>query len=334
MHTGACGVGTVSRGRLVHHAQPTSCGRRSSLPPARGHCAGARERRSTRERAWLALARGCAAGRRTAGQSTPRTLRAPSQAAADAGLGASEDLQGRTVVVVGLALSGRAAAQLALARGAHVVGVDLNTTAVPLEVRGEALGQSRRACEVARGAGRSYTTSLFHPSISTRATPTAASALGVRASQTLTPRGNARARTTVVQAEPENAAAAAQRRVRTELGPHRRATFLAAHTLVLSPGVPPTQADVAAAAAAGVRVISELEFAYQALPPGLPIAAVTGTNGKSTVTTFTGQLLSACNLRTFVGAFPPAVLPPSSHSFVGPVSVLSTCRSPPPSAAE
>jgi phosphoglycerate dehydrogenase-like enzyme len=49
--------------------------------------------------------------------------------------GAEGDLQGRTVVVVGLALSGRAAAQLALARGAHVVGVDLNMDAVSLEVR-------------------------------------------------------------------------------------------------------------------------------------------------------------------------------------------------------
>lgn len=127
----------------------------------------------------------------------------------------------------------------------------------------------------------------------------------------------------MVQAEPENAVAAAQRRVRTELGPHRRATFLAAHTLVLSPGVPPTQADVAAAAALGVRVLSELEFAYQALPPGLRIAAVTGTNGKSTVTTFTGQLLSSCNLRTFVGAPALAFLPPYVHWCGEPLSALS-----------
>jgi len=152
--------------------------------------------------------------------------------------------------------------------------------------------------------------------------PKAASALGARASNPNPPQRH-RAWTTVGQAEPENAAAAAQWRVRTELGPHRRATFLAAHTLVLSPGVPPTQADVAAAAAAGVRVLSELEFAYQALPPGLPIAAVTGTNGKSTVTTFTGQLLSACNLRTFVGAPPAAVFPPQ-HTRVGSRCRLST----------
>ena len=139
------------------------------LPPARVHCGGARERRATRERAWLAAALGYAAGRWTAGQSTPRALRVRSQAAADAGLGARDDLQGRTVVVVGLALSGRAAAQLALARGAHVVGVDLNTTAVPLEVSVRAgRGSDDRV-------GRTHAPSLFHPSISTRATATKSS---------------------------------------------------------------------------------------------------------------------------------------------------------------
>ena len=43
------------------------------------------------------------------------------------------DLTGETVVVVGLGASGRAAARLALARGAHVVGVDANAAAQALE---------------------------------------------------------------------------------------------------------------------------------------------------------------------------------------------------------
>jgi hypothetical protein len=41
------------------------------------------------------------------------------------------------------------------------------------------------------------------------------------------------------------------------------------------------------------------------------------------VTTFTGQLLSACNLRTFVGAPPAAVFPPQ-HTRVGSRCRLST----------
>lgn len=37
------------------------------------------------------------------------------------------------------------------------------------------------------------------------------------------------------------------KRVHTELGPHKRETLLKASQLVLSPGVPLTQADIAAA---------------------------------------------------------------------------------------
>lgn len=40
----------------------------------------------------------------------------------------------------------------------------------------------------------------------------------------------------------------------------------------------------------GVPTISELGFATAALPKPVKVAAVTGTNGKSTVTTFTGQV--------------------------------------------
>ena len=70
---------------------------------------------------------------------------------------------------------------------------------------------------------------------------------------------------------------------------------------MLSPGVPPSQPDLAAALAAGVPALSEVAFAYDALPEGLPLAAVTGTNGKSTTTTFLGQLLEACGGKPFVG---------------------------------
>ncbi|CAI5495797.1 unnamed protein product, partial [Closterium sp. Naga37s-1] len=59
-------------------------------------------------------------------------------------------------------------------------------------------------------------------------------------------------------------------------------------------------------------MLSELAFAYDSLPPGLPIAAVTGTNGKSTVATFAGQvmmtwqvltwnILESIRIHTFVG---------------------------------
>lgn len=84
-----------------------------------------------------------------------------------------------------------------------------------------------------------------------------------------------------------------------ELGPHRRETFLRADTIVVSPGVPAAQPDVAAARAAGIDVVGELAFAWRALP--LPAIAVTGTNGKSTVTSFVGHLLRTLGRRVFAG---------------------------------
>ncbi len=84
-----------------------------------------------------------------------------------------------------------------------------------------------------------------------------------------------------------------------ELGPHRRETFTSADLIVVSPGVLPTQPDIVAAEAAGVQVMGEIGFAAEFLD--LPTIGVTGTNGKSTVTWFTGQLLEAAGMRPFVG---------------------------------
>lgn len=131
-------------------------------------------------------------------------------------------LAGRRVVVVGLGLSGRAAASLCAARGATVTGVDLRS-------------------DVAEIPG-----------------------------------------------------------VAVERGPHRPATFATADLIVVSPGVPYDQPDVRAAEARGVAVIGELGLAA-ALLGDVPVIGVTGTNGKSTVTSFTGQILAAAGRRAFVG---------------------------------
>ncbi len=84
-----------------------------------------------------------------------------------------------------------------------------------------------------------------------------------------------------------------------ELGPHRRERFEDADTIVVSPGIPPSQPDLAWARRAGKDVIGEVGFALRFLSQ--PVVAITGTNGKSTTTSFTGQLLSACGFRPFVG---------------------------------
>ncbi|MBR5123434.1 MAG: UDP-N-acetylmuramoyl-L-alanine--D-glutamate ligase [Anaerotignum sp.] len=61
--------------------------------------------------------------------------------------------------------------------------------------------------------------------------------------------------------------------------------------IVLSPGIPCDLPFILAAETAGVSVISEVELAY-----GLtkcPITAITGTNGKTTTTTLTGEIMKA-----------------------------------------
>ncbi|MEO7038700.1 MAG: UDP-N-acetylmuramoyl-L-alanine--D-glutamate ligase [Candidatus Elarobacter sp.] len=70
-----------------------------------------------------------------------------------------------------------------------------------------------------------------------------------------------------------------------------RATFV-----VASPGVPPDAPPLAAARAAGVPIVSEIEVALRALD-GTRYIAVTGTNGKTTTTSMIGHLLRSLGKR-------------------------------------
>lgn len=138
-------------------------------------------------------------------------------------------LWGKKVLVIGLARSGVAAAELLLGRGAQVTVADKRSA--------EALGESLVRLQQA----------------------------GARA----------------------------------VLGEHSE-TLLFEHALiVVSPGVPRDLPALQAAAARGVEIIGELELAWRHLT--IPVIAVTGTNGKSTTTTFTGNLLRGSGRRVFVG---------------------------------
>jgi len=69
--------------------------------------------------------------------------------------------------------------------------------------------------------------------------------------------------------------------------------------VIASPGVPPTSALLRAARASAIPVIGELELASQFTTA--PMVAITGTNGKSTVTMLVGEILKAAGMKTFVG---------------------------------
>jgi UDP-N-acetylmuramoylalanine--D-glutamate ligase len=76
------------------------------------------------------------------------------------------------------------------------------------------------------------------------------------------------------------------------LGSHDLARIARAVCVVVSPGMPPEAAPIAAARAAGVPVVSEVEVALR-LMPALRTIMVTGTNGKTTTTALIGTLLRA-----------------------------------------
>lgn len=68
--------------------------------------------------------------------------------------------------------------------------------------------------------------------------------------------------------------------------------------IVLSPGILCDLPFIAAAEEAGIEVISEVELAYRLTP--CPITAITGTNGKTTTTTLTGEIMKTAYSGTAV----------------------------------
>ena len=123
------------------------------------------------------------------------------------------------VAVVGLARSGRAAAQLAIAKGSEVYASDSGDN--------ESLREAKRVLEEAG--------------------------------------------------------------VAVDLGGHSVEKIAQCDLIVISPGIPPGAGPLGDARLAGIERISELEFAFRYLAS--PVIAITGTNGKSTVTSLVSHLL-------------------------------------------
>ena len=82
------------------------------------------------------------------------------------------------------------------------------------------------------------------------------------------------------------------RGVEVEVGRHDLDRIRAAAGVVVSPGVPPDAPPLAAARAARVPIVSELDLGFRALA-GVRCMAITGTNGKTTTTALAAHLLQA-----------------------------------------
>jgi UDP-N-acetylmuramoylalanine--D-glutamate ligase len=74
-----------------------------------------------------------------------------------------------------------------------------------------------------------------------------------------------------------------------EVGRHDLGKLARCQKIVLSPGIPPSAGILRAPEIAHVPVIPEIEFAFGLLE--CPVIAITGTNGKTTVTSLIGHLL-------------------------------------------
>jgi UDP-N-acetylmuramoylalanine--D-glutamate ligase len=68
--------------------------------------------------------------------------------------------------------------------------------------------------------------------------------------------------------------------------------------LIKNPGIPYSSPPVQRAEELGVEVITEVEAAYWLSP--VPIIGITGSNGKTTTTTWIGEILSAAGLKPIV----------------------------------
>ncbi|MDN5873617.1 MAG: UDP-N-acetylmuramoyl-L-alanine--D-glutamate ligase, partial [Sinobacteraceae bacterium] len=70
---------------------------------------------------------------------------------------------------------------------------------------------------------------------------------------------------------------------------------------VVSPGVSLNEPLVRELDAAGVEIVGDIELFARAVPAEVPRVAITGTNGKSTVTTLLGEMARAAGLKVAMG---------------------------------
>jgi UDP-N-acetylmuramoylalanine--D-glutamate ligase len=95
-----------------------------------------------------------------------------------------------------------------------------------------------------------------------------------------------------------NASRLKSKNIKVELGQHTQDFLKDKELLVVSPGVPNEALPVSWAKQSEIPVISEIELAWILCPA--TVIAVTGSNGKTTVTTLIGKILEAGGRNVFV----------------------------------
>ena len=87
--------------------------------------------------------------------------------------------------------------------------------------------------------------------------------------------------------------------VQTSFGQLDQELLLQAEEIVISPGLDPKLAEIQAAIAKGIPVVSEIQILRRATDK--PIMAITGSNAKSTVTTLIGLMAKDAGINVAVG---------------------------------
>lgn len=83
-------------------------------------------------------------------------------------------------------------------------------------------------------------------------------------------------------------------------GPFKHEAFADAELIVSSPGVPLSEPEIQSAISRGIQVVGDVELFAQYRDPNAKVIAVTGANGKTTVTTLVGEMCKAAGLKTIV----------------------------------
>lgn len=88
--------------------------------------------------------------------------------------------------------------------------------------------------------------------------------------------------------------------VKLYTGAFTAAMFADVDLVVASPGVPLSEPEIQAAIQRGVPVVGDVELFAQYRPNSAKVIAITGANGKTTVTTLVGEMCKTAGLKTIV----------------------------------